>query len=624
MASQKNNKAAFVAAFAVILTAFMLSAAFLPFIHSDSDATDADVSLGASPDVEIAWKEVMGGPSTDTFEAVIAVTGGFVAVGSSYFGTPMSGEMSALTPNGQSDGIIVMFDYDGNVVWINNFGGTGADYFLDVTASSAGILAVGSSYFTSFGNGDLTGLTAKSSGQDWIAVLYDYSGNLIWSKNYGGNTYNGLYAAASTDTGFVLAGTVALNSAAFNSGDWASLIGNSGNNAGVLMSIDTTGTVLWVTAVGDGSVGQVSGFNDVSAITDGIIAVGSANAATISAYSGLTPNGGIDAIGAFFDYDGNLMSMSNHYAGPSGSPSYFLSVAANDNMVIAAGMSANTTNTFQMFAVASDLNNSGALMWEKTYPTPNAAQISSVTLTDNGILVAGSITTFFDSMSWIEFRSAAVMMLDFDGNELWTIQFGGHIGTDLFSGIAVDGDAFLAVGNSDTAAFGTGDWTGITGYGNADATAAFFIPSIPVPEQFIVQFDVQGGTFVPMQTVNDGNPLNSFTQPTKDGYTLRGWAIDPAGGRMWDLSNQVNRSLVLYAIWEGGIGGGDPGGSGTGSGGIGSLEDTIIVPMGLILGLFAAFAVAGVCLGLGRYLIGCAIAGVSILVFIVMMLFGGI
>jgi len=124
------------------------------------------------------WAKNFGGPSSDYFQSVTTVPGGFVAVG--YSGTGSFGGTNdfdpGVGPRGREDATIVKFDNDGNKQWAKNFGGPGQDLFFSVTATTGRIIAVGFSDSDSFiGTNDFdTGMTAKS-GRDATFAIFDNS-----------------------------------------------------------------------------------------------------------------------------------------------------------------------------------------------------------------------------------------------------------------------------------------------------------------------------------------------------------------------------------------------------------------------------------------------------------------
>ena len=127
-------------------------------------------------DGNVVWKKNFGGSDGDYFNAVTATPdGGFVAAGYSLptsFGNGDWTDPKRFMARGGQDAIIVKFDADGNVIWKKHFGGSSADYFNAVTATTdGGFVVVGDSNTSSFGTGDWTGVTGRGS-TDAIIVKY--------------------------------------------------------------------------------------------------------------------------------------------------------------------------------------------------------------------------------------------------------------------------------------------------------------------------------------------------------------------------------------------------------------------------------------------------------------------
>jgi len=103
---------------------------------------------------DLLWKTHFGGSRNDNFTAIAKLFDGMVAVGYSANGSFGNGDWEDVAGKGDMDAIIVKYDLNGKIVWKRNFGGFGADSFESVTAVPDGIVAVGYSDYTSFGNGD--------------------------------------------------------------------------------------------------------------------------------------------------------------------------------------------------------------------------------------------------------------------------------------------------------------------------------------------------------------------------------------------------------------------------------------------------------------------------------------
>jgi len=201
-------------------------------------STDA-IIVKFDSDGNIVWKNYFGGSSVNSFYAVTATTdGGFVAIGVSFSGSFGNGDWTGVTGRGDNDAIIVKFDSDGNIVWKKNFGGIDNDQFLAVTATTdGGSVAAGYSSAASFGTGDWTGVTGRGY-VDAIIVKFDIDGNVVWKKNFGGSSADWFYAVAATTDGSVVAvGDSA--AASFGTGDWTGVTGRGGTDAIIVKFSET-------------------------------------------------------------------------------------------------------------------------------------------------------------------------------------------------------------------------------------------------------------------------------------------------------------------------------------------------------------------------------------------------
>ena len=67
------------------------------------------------------------------------------------------------------------------------------------------------------------------------------------------------------------------------------------------------------------------------------------------------------------------------------------------------------------------------------------------------------------------------------------------------------------------------------------------------PAEYTVTFDTQGGTPVASQTVTENGTVTRPSDPTRDGYTFKGWTLD---GQPYDFGTPVTGNLTLTAVWE--------------------------------------------------------------------------
>lgn len=80
---------------------------------------------------------------------------------------------------------------------------------------------------------------------------------------------------------------------------------------------------------------------------------------------------------------------------------------------------------------------------------------------------------------------------------------------------------------------------------------------------YIVNFNTNGGSNVPSQTVSTGSKVSKPSDPTKAGYIFKGWQLS---GRDYNFNSIVNSNITLTAKWEKDI---------NGSGGTGNTYFTV-------------------------------------------------
>ncbi|MDE6656941.1 MAG: InlB B-repeat-containing protein, partial [Anaeroplasmataceae bacterium] len=66
---------------------------------------------------------------------------------------------------------------------------------------------------------------------------------------------------------------------------------------------------------------------------------------------------------------------------------------------------------------------------------------------------------------------------------------------------------------------------------------------------YTVTFDSQGGTSVASISVLKGSKLDKLQEPTKDGYTFKGWYVDKEYTAPWNIDDSIERDITLYAKW---------------------------------------------------------------------------
>ncbi|MCL2032223.1 MAG: hypothetical protein FWH45_00050 [Methanomassiliicoccaceae archaeon] len=342
-------------------------------------------------DDDVVWAKNFGGSGTDYFESVTAVSDGFVAVGYSSGNSFGNGDWAGVTGKGNVDAIVVKYDNNGDVVWAKNFGGSHDDRYYSVVAVSDGVVAVGYSSGNSFGNGDWAGVASKGN-VDGIIVKYDNNGDVVWAKNSGDMKNNMYYSVTAVPGGVVAVGYSSQGS--FGVGDWSGVTGKGSNDA-IVVKYDNNGDVVWKKNFGGASA---ESFESVTAVPGGFVAVGQAYPDSFGSgdLASVTGKGDKDAIIVKYDNNGDVVWAKNF--GGSGID-YFESVTAVPDGIVAVGYSqpesfgsgdlASVTGKGDKDAIIVKYDNNGDVVWAKNFGGSSEDHYFSVTAVPDSVVAVG-------------------------------------------------------------------------------------------------------------------------------------------------------------------------------------------------------------------------------------------
>jgi len=444
---------------------------------------------------DVVWMNRFGGLENDYFNSVVMTSdGGFVAVGYSYPASFGTGDWAGITGRGGMDAIIVKFDSSGDVVWMNRFGGSGADIFNSVTATSdGGFVAVG--HATSFGTGDWAGVAGQGN-DDAIIVKFDSNGTMVWKNRFGGiGNDRFLSVTATYDEGFVAVGYVGHTS--FGTGDFVGIVGRGDQDA-VITKFDSFGNLDWMSIFGGSGVDEFNGVTET--LLGNYVCVGVSYSQSFGSGDliGIVGNGSRDAIIVEYDYSG-FVTWCKSFGG-SGADSFASVISTQDGDIIAVGQS----------------------------------QFSSF---GNGNLI-----------DFVGRGSTDAIVVNFDsfGSVIWAGVFGGS-GADSFSSVTelLDG-SIIAVGSCSVDSPGTGDLFGMAGKGSTDAIVVNFDPRLEIVS-LPVNLVVQGSnwSYTP-QTDPSGTTISvtGASWLSSNGTTISGTAPAPLDGisQTYDLTITASKA----------------------------------------------------------------------------------
>ena len=351
---------------------------------------------------QITFQKTFGGPNTDIgYSVQQTVDGGYIVAGYTLsFGV------------GNRDVLLILTDVNGNTLWTKTYGGSNTDYALTVRQTTDRGFIIGA-HSESFGAGS----------HDVYVIKSDPSGEIIWSKVYGGSSADGAYSIQQTkDGGYI----ISAHTSSFG----------AGQHDIYLIKTDSNGDTLWTKTYG-GSGGDF--LRDVHQTSDsGYILV----AETLSFGVGQH-----DIYLVKTDERGNIL-WSKTYGGGSSDYGYSVTQTTDGGYIIAGYTKSFGAGMSDVLLVKID--GSGDISWAKTYGGSSSDYGYSVLQTsDGGYIVAGYTESYGLA------GDVYLVKTDSNGNHQWSRTFGGA-GKDLSWSVQQSADGgFIITGY--TTSFGSGN-----------------------------------------------------------------------------------------------------------------------------------------------------------------------
>ena len=327
-------------------------------------------------DNTLEWQKTFGGSDDDRAADIVqTLDGGFAVLGYS-----KSSDINVSENAGAQDFWLLKISSLGSLLWEKTFGFSGTDFGTALLATKdggfliTGVLDVSSSG----GQGNAKSTAVNHSGGDYWVIKTDLTGNLEWSRFFGGSfTEIPLGIVETDDHNFIIAGSS-------DSDDF-----NISNNLGTydfwIIKIAPTGSLIWEKSFGGSEIDEARA---ITTSSDGnFMVVGDTRSLDIDVSEN---NGAADVWIVKFSAEGSLI-----WEKTIGGTSFDTARAiykTQDNGFLIAGSSRSLDNDFenngQNDALILKIDSNGSLLWQKTIGGSEIDFLYGITELNNKAIIA--------------------------------------------------------------------------------------------------------------------------------------------------------------------------------------------------------------------------------------------
>ena len=327
-------------------------------------------------DNTLEWQKTFGGSDDDRAADIVqTLDGGFAVLGYS-----KSSDINVSENAGAQDFWLLKISSLGSLLWEKTFGFSGTDFGTALLATKdggfliTGVLDVSSSG----GQGNAKSTAVNHSGGDYWVIKTDLTGNLEWSRFFGGSfTEIPLGIVETDDHNFIIAGSS-------DSDDF-----NISNNLGTydfwIIKIAPTGSLIWEKSFGGSEIEEARA---ITTSSDGnFMVVGDTRSSDIDVSEN---KGAADVWIVKFSTEGSLI-----WEKTIGGTSFDTARAiykTQDNGFLIAGSSRSLDNDFenngQNDALILKIDSNGSLLWQKTIGGSQIDFLYGITELNNKAIIA--------------------------------------------------------------------------------------------------------------------------------------------------------------------------------------------------------------------------------------------
>lgn len=337
--------------------------------------------LKFSSDDTLLWSKTFGGSDDDRGADLIATSdGGFALLGSS-----KSSDKDVTSNAGAQDFWLLKISENGTILWQKTFGYAGADSGSALLQTQDNGYLITGVLDVSASNGQGNSKAAqKHAGGDIWALKLNNSGDLEWSKYYGGSFTDTPFGVVETaDGNYIIAASS--DSEDFN------ISNPKGGYDFWILKIASNGSLIWEKSFGGSEIDEARA---ITATNDGhFMVVGDTRSSDKDVSNN---NGGADLWMLKFTTEGDLI-----WEKTLGASSFDVARAISkttDNGFIIAGNSrssdASFTNQGQNDAWVLKVNANGTVLWQKFIGgLENDLLFDVITLNNQSVIAVGESTS---------------------------------------------------------------------------------------------------------------------------------------------------------------------------------------------------------------------------------------
>lgn len=332
---------------------------------------------------QLEWQKTYGGSADDRGSEIIQTQdGGYAVIGFSF-----SSDGDVSENNGLQDFWLVKLDANGTMTWQKSFGYQGADSGISVIQTNdLGYLISGVLDVTASGGlGNLSRNENRHAGGDYWVLKLTSTGDLDWSRYFGGNFTDTPYSTVQTeDNGYIIAGS--------SDSDDTDISNNIGAYDFWVLRISAIGDLIWEKSYGGEQIDEARA---IVASGDGNYVIAGDTRSTNNDVS--SNNGAADLWLIKISPNGDLLWEKT--IGGSNFDVARALVKTQDNGFLLAGSSRSddvdvSENKGQNDAWALKVDANGNLIWETTIGGANIDFGYGIAeLNDQSVILVGDSTS---------------------------------------------------------------------------------------------------------------------------------------------------------------------------------------------------------------------------------------